>query len=366
VRLRQPVLVFSSRDGARESRADAQYLVSSIPGAELAPLEKGGGMAGWSGGSWFANKLLAFKRNAETRPATRPRRATPSGQPLGWMVALFALLTWGLRAGLGLLSLRPAFMTQVLPPLLGGLLPLLWFLLPRGLNPFVLLRFRAFRSRTVLLPTLLGAFLGAGCFALQAAGLPWRPPESPPPPGLVDSLPLAHAGQPYLTLARLASCLFVFALAENLWLVRRARGAVIGAALLFLLVPASWPDAAWLLPAAVASALLFAHELSVFAPLFLLVGEFFGSELPAAYLRAGEALRGGPGWVLALALLVGAAFLTALELTWPRGFGVEELYYTASLNRTARTFRWQPAGGLVLVLFSLLAATALVAGFLQL
>ena len=365
-RLRRPVLVFSSRDGIRASRADAQYLASSIPAAELAPLEKGGGMAAWSGGSWFANKLLAFKRSAERSPPVRPRRTTASGQPLGWMIVLFALLTWGLRAGLRLLELEPAFMQQVLPPLLGSLLPLLWFLLPRGLNPFALLRFRAFQARTVLLPTLIGALLGAAFFSLQTSGLSWKFPAFPPLPGLFDSLPLAHAGQPYLTLARLACVLFVFGLVQNLCLVRRARASVLWATLLFLLATLSWPDALWILPAAAASALLFAHELSIYAPAFLLAGEFFGSELPAAYLGANSALRGGPGWVLALALLVGAAFLTALDLTWKKEFDVETLYFSTSLNRTSRAYRWQPAGGVVLVIFTLLGAAGLVFVFLRL
>jgi hypothetical protein len=120
------------------------------------------------------------------------------------------------------------------------------------------------------------------------------------------------------------------------------------------------------LPAALAAALLFARELSIYAPLFLLAGVFFGSELPSAYLRVNGALGGAAGWVLALALLVGAAFLTALELTWKRGFDMETLYYASSLNKTARAYRWRPAGGSVLVLFSLLAAAGLVFGFLKL
>ena len=364
-RLRQPVLVFSARDAGAASRADSQYLASSIPGAELAQLEKGGGMAAWSGGSWFSNKLLSFKRNAEKSPQQRPRRATVSGQPLGWMIALFALLTWGLQAGLGLLRLEPGFMLRVLPPLLGSLLPILWFLPPRGLNPFTFLRFRAFRARTVLLPMLIGGLLGAGFFSLQASGLSWRPPVIPVLTGLFDSLPLAHAGRPYLFLALLASALFVFAFAQNLGMVRRLRASALAAVLLFLLVPLSWPDALWVLPAAVAAALLFAHELSVYAPLFLLAGVFFGSELPAAELRVTGALAGAAGWVLALALLVGAGFLTALALTWKKGFDVENLYYASSLNKTARLYRWRPAGGIVLVIFSLLAAAGLVFGFLR-
>ncbi len=138
----------------------------------------------------------------------------------------------------------------------------------------------------------------------------------------------------------------MFGLAQNLVPGAPPRAArALAAALLFLLVPLSWPDALWVLPAAAAAALLFAHELSIYAPLFLLAGEFFGSELPAAYLRANGALHGAPGWVLALALLVGAAFLTALELTWEKGFDVETLHFASSLNKTSRAYRWQPAVG---------------------
>jgi hypothetical protein len=164
----------------------------------------------------------------------------------------------------------------------------------------------------------------------------------------------------------LACALFVIGLAQNLCLMRRARGCSLWATLLFLLATLSWPDALWLLPAAAASALLFARELSIYAPAFLLAGEFFGSELLAAYLRAAGALRGGPGWVLALALLVGAIFLTAQALTWKKGFNAETLYFSTSLNKAGRVYRWRPAGGLVLVIFSLLGAAGLVFGFLRL
>jgi hypothetical protein len=158
----------------------------------------------------------------------------------------------------------------------------------------------------------------------------------------------------------------VFGLVRNLGLLRRAGASALWATLLFLLATLSWPDALWILPAAAASALLFAHDLSIYAPAFLLAGEFFGSELPAAYLGANGALKGSPGWVLALALLVGAAFLTALVLTWNKGFDMETLYFSTSLNRANRAYRWQPAGGVVLVIFTLLGAAGLVFGFLRL
>jgi pimeloyl-ACP methyl ester carboxylesterase len=364
-RLRLPVLIFSARDGSPKARSDARYLASSLPGAELALLEKGGGMAAWSGGSWFANKLLAFKRGSERASAKRPRRVTPGGQPLGWMIALFAALTLGLQAVLSVLRLEPPYMQQVIPPLLGSLLPILWLLLPRAFNPFTFLRFRAFRARTVILPALIGGLLGAAFYSFTSSGIPWRPTAPAGMPGLFDSLALAKPGRPFVFLALLAAAVFVFGAAQNLGMVRRRRGIAAAAAALFLLANLRWPEALWALPAAVAAALLFGHELSVYAPLFLLVGVFFGSGLPAAYLHPGDALAGATGRVLALALLVGAAFLTAQELTREKGFGSDTLYYASSLNKTARTYRWRPAAGIVLVIFSLIAAAALVLAFLQ-
>jgi hypothetical protein len=127
---------------------------------------------------------------------------------------------------------------------------------------------------------------------------------------------------------------------------------------LFALVPFSYPDLLWALPAAAAGALLFAHDLSVYSPLAIVAGAFFGSELPSAYLRDTGPLSGAPGWVLALVLLIGAAFLTALELTLSKGFSAEDLYFAASLNREERTYRWNPAVGVPLVILSLAAAGA--------
>jgi len=92
------------------------------PGAELAPLEKGGGMAAWSGGAWFANKLLsssATRRKARKNAAERHGERAAAGlddRPLH-------PAHWGLQAGLGLVRLEPGFVRQVLPPLLGSSCP---------------------------------------------------------------------------------------------------------------------------------------------------------------------------------------------------------------------------------------------------
>jgi hypothetical protein len=364
-RLRIPTLIASARDGSAPARADALYLAASLPAGELAILEEGGGMAAWSGSSWLANKLLAFKRNAEKAPQERARRRAQmvGGQPLAWMTVLFAALAWGLTWGLDRLNLQPGFTGKVLPPFLGALLPILWFLLPRRMNPFVLLRFRAFRAGTVLLPLAIGGFLGFGFFSLSAAGLAWRPPLTYP--AFLSSLPLGSPGRPYLFLALAFSILFLHGFLQSLLCLRRSRWRLALPLLLFVLVPLSFPDALWALPAAAASVLLFGHSLSVYSPLFLLAGVLFGSELPAPYPAIAAALGGAQGWVLALVLLIGAAFLTALLLTAKKGYAPDTLYYAESLNRDEKAYRWHASTGLVLVLFSLLAAVALVFALLK-
>jgi hypothetical protein len=364
-RLRVPALIASSRDGSPAARADALYLAANLPAGELAVLEEGGAMAAWSGSSWLANKLLAFKRGAEKAPQERTRRRSQmlSGQPAVWMTLLFAALAWGLTWALGRLDLQPQFMAQVLPPFLAGLLPLLWFLAPRRVKPFTLLRFRAFRAGTVLVPLLIGGLLGFGFFSLSAAGLSLRPPRAWP--AFLRSLPLGSPGRPYLFLARAFSLPFIHGFLQSLLALRRSRWRLALPLLLYLLAPLSFPDALWAAPAAVFSVLLFARSLSVFAPLFLLAGVLFGSELPVSYPAIAAALAGARGWVLSLVLLVGAAFLTAVLLTAKRMYSLQTLYYFDSLNRDERSYPWHTSAGVVLLIFSLLAAGGLLFAFLK-
>ena len=42
----------------------------------------------------------------------------------------------------------------------------------------------------------------------------------------------------------------------------------------------------------------------------------------------------------------------------------EDMYFSKTINREGRLFRWEPALGIVLVIFSLIAAAALIFGFL--
>jgi hypothetical protein len=364
-RLRVPALIASARDGSPAARADALFLAANLPAGELTALEEGGGMAAWSGSSWLANKMMAFKRGAERAPQERTRRRAQmaSGQPLAWMTLLFAALTWGLAWGLDQLAFQPDFAGKVLPTFLGALLPMLWFLLPRRMNPFILLRFRAFCAETVLLPLVIGGLLGCGFFSLSAAGLAWKPPNTYP--AFLFSLPLGSPGRPYLLLALAFQAIFVYGFLQSLLFLRRSRWRLALPLLLAVFVPLSFPDALWALPAAAASVLLFGHTLSVFAPLFLLAGVFAGSELPVRDPAIAAALGGARGWILALVLLIGAAFLTALLLTGKRTFSLETRYYGEDLNRDERPYPWRKSAGTVLVIFSLIGAGALVFALLR-
>ena len=364
-RLRVPALICSSRDGSPAARADALYLAGNLPGGELAVLEEGGAMAAWSGSSWLANKLLSFKRGAEKSPQERIRARSRmvSGQPLAWMTVLFTALAWGLTWALHRLALQPQFMAEVLPSFLAGLLPLLWFLLPRRIKPFTLLRFRGFRAGTVLAPLAIGGLLGLAFFSLSAAGLAWSPPRSWP--AFLRSLPLGSPGRPYLFLARAFALLFIHGFLQSLLFLRRSPWKRVLPLLLYVLVPLSFPDALWAVPAGVLSVLLFGRSLSVFAPLFLLAGLLFGSELPIPYPAVAAALSGAQGWILALVLLVGAVFLAAALLTGKRTYSLETLYYFDNLNRDEKAYRWRTNFGVVLVIFTLLAAGGLVFAFLR-
>jgi hypothetical protein len=279
-RQKTPILIFYSRDGSDYAHRDALYLQAALPAAESATIEKGGAWAPWFGGSWFANKLLSFKRTGEgkDRPAPRRRSRTLNGQPLGWMVAVFAILAVGLTGGLNLLRVQPDFMSHVIPPLLAGALPILWFLIPKKINPLSFFRFRGFSLRTVLLPlaigTLLGIFFRCLLLTVGDVSLPLSLP-----PSLVAVAPTKQGRLFHLGGMAVLS-LFVFGVAENLWVLRRSRLRILMPTLLFTLLPPSFPDILWRIPAGFAAAILFTGNLSIFSPLFLLAGFAAASELP--------------------------------------------------------------------------------------
>jgi hypothetical protein len=365
-RLKPPVLVFSGRDCPAPLRQDALYLRNSVPSAELAPLEKGGPWSAWISNRYFANKLLAHKRSSERqrerRAKGRSRRQTLAGQPLGWMAFLYMLLAWGLALGLDRLPVQPAYMARVLPPLLGGLLPILWLLAPRRLRLLRFLRFRGFVPRNILPPLVGGALLGAAfrCLLLSQGGL-----QLPALiPDVLLSLPPGAPGRTAALAAQAAAVLLVFGVAENLLVLRRSAGRILIPALLFVLVPLSYPDMLWQIPAGLGAALLFSRSLSLAPPLALLAGVIGAAEADPLFSAIPFSLEGVSGLVAAAAALAAAVLLALLPGRRRRGFSPGDLYYTVGMPGEEEGFRWRAGRGVVLVVFSLIAAAILVFGSL--
>lgn len=363
-RQKTPALIFYSRDGSDYARRDALFLQAALPTAESAAIEKGGAWAPWFGGSWFANKLLSFKRTGEgkNRPVPRRRSRTLNGQPLGWMVAIFALLAVGLTGGLSLLRFQPDFMSHVIPPLLAGVLPILWFLIPKKINPIRFFRFRGFSLRTVLLPPAVGTLLGiffrsllltVGDVSLPASLLP----------SFVAAAP-TNQGRLFQFAAMAVLSLFVFGVAENLWILRRSRLQILMPMLLFTLLPPSFPAILWRLPVGFAAAILFAGGLSIFSPLFLLAGFAVASELPLPFDLVPLSWQSYQGMVVTIGVLAAAILLSVFVGTSGKPVPPEEVYFSRTINRKDRLFRWEPGLGVVLVIFSLIAAGALIFGFI--
>ncbi len=367
-RQRIPMLIYYARDGGETTRRDVLYLQASTPGAETAALERGGAWAPWFGGTWFANKLLSFKRKADSRQgAVRRRTQTLNGQPLGWMLALFILLAGGLSAGSSLLRWQPDFMQRVIPPVLAGLLPILWFLIPKKVNPLAFLRFRAFSLPSTLLPLLLGALIGLYFQALTAT-LPALPLQWAILPGLGSDflyslLPEAE-GRLYELAALGVLTLFVFGVAENLWILRRSPLQILVPTVLFALLPPAFPDVLWRLPAGFIAAVLFAASLSIYSVLFLLAGFAAVSQLAVPLELLPVSWPGYQGAAVTIAVLALALLITVLAVTKAKEVSAEELYLRRSINREGRLLRWATGPGIVIVVFSLIGAAALAFGFL--
>ena len=319
------------------------------------------------GSRFFANKLLAHKKSSERleerRPPGRTVRQTLNGQPLGWMSLLFVAITWGLTLGLHRLTLEPGYMSRVLPAVLGSVLPMLWFLAPRNLGLARFLRFRAFRAPDILPPLAAGLLLGVYFRTLLVAAGGLHLPAGFP--AVLVSLTPGAAGRTGQLAAMGASFLFVFGVAENLLILRRAPGRLVVPALLFVLVPLSYPDLLWQVPAALGAALLFARTLSIAGPLALLAGLAAASEagwlyrlLPASLGRVGAVAAAG-------ATLAGMALLVLLPGRRETGYRAEDLYYPVGLAEEERGFRWRVSTGVVLVIFSLIAAAVGIFGFVR-
>jgi len=359
-----PVLVIYAKDGAVASRKDALFLQATVPAAETESIEKGGAWAAWFRHSAIGNRLLSFKRSVERKDRGLPRirSHTLSGQPLGWMVLLFALLAAGLSFASSLFRFQPDFMSRVIPPLLAGLLPIVWFLVPKKINPLAFFRFRYFSLQTAALPLATGALLGGFykslLLTLETVSIPFSPPS------YLISIAPGGSGR-ILELAGIAVIsLFVFGVAENLWVMRRSRLQILMPILLFTLLPPAFPDVLWKLPGGFAAAVLFAANLSLYSPLFLIAGFAAATQLPIPFERLPIAWGSIQGVAATILLLAAAILLTIFLGTRGRPVPPEDLYFEKTLNREGRLLQWSTSLGIILVVFSLIAASALVFGFL--
>jgi len=363
-RLKTPVLVLHSRDGSQSSRRDALYLQSTVPAVETVAVDRGGAWALWLRGTAIASRLLSFKRAAgnTNKPILRKRSRTLNGQPLGWMILVYTFLAAGLTLGSGRLRFQPDFMARVIPALLAGLLPILWFIIPKKINPIVFLRFRNFSIRTVVLPIAIGALLGVfyRSLILTVGKLIL---SMPLPPAVLSTAPGGKGRLLELAGITIAS-LFVFGVAENLLVLRRSRLQVLLPALLFTLLPPAFPDILWKLPMGFVAAVLFAAGMSIYAPLILLAAFAALSELPLPIDRLPISWHSAQG-VAATITVLAAAILPAVSAgTSGKPLPPEELYFSGTIHADARLLRWQTSLGIVLVVFSLIAAAAFVFSFL--
>jgi hypothetical protein len=132
----------------------------------------------------------------------------------------------------------------------------------------------------------------------------------------------------------------------------------------FALVPASWPDLLWRLPAALLAGALFLRSLSIFAPLLLIAGIGLGAELAALWSwPALQPLQGGPALPVAAGCAAAAVALGLLLGGRGRPLPAAGRYFAGTLVQ--RPLRWEAALGIVLVVFSTIAAVAAVFLFLQ-
>jgi pimeloyl-ACP methyl ester carboxylesterase len=363
-RLKTPALVYSSRDGGKAAGTDALYLQSTLPAAETVTVERGGPWVAWFHHSAIAGGLLSFKRRAQSGEGIPPRKRshTLNGQPLGWMVLVFAVLAAGLTFGAGQLRFQPPYISGVIPPLLAGLLPILWFIVPRKINPLAFLRFRGLSLPSVLLPLVTGTLLGAffRCLLLTLAEVP-LPTNLP---GFLVSAPPGSPGRPAVLAGIAMAGVFVFAVAENIWMMRRSRLQILMPALLFTLLPPAFPDILWRLPAGFAASVLFACGPSIYAPLFLIAGFGAASELPLPFLRLPIDWGSVQGVGVTLALLAGAIALTVLPGTTGKPAPPTELYLAETVNREGRLPRWNTSLGVVLIVFSLIVAAGFAFSFI--
>jgi len=360
-----PTLILYSRDGAEAVRRCALYLQATLPAAEIGTIEKGGAWGAWFHHSAIANRLLSFKRRAEGkgRSYARKRSQTLSGQPLGWMVLTFAVLAAGLTLGADRFRFQPDFMSRVIPPLLAGLLPILWFVVPKKINPIAFLRFHRFSLRATLLPLVIGAVLGT--FYRSLLLTMGKGSLFPDLPAFLISVAPGGGGR-ILELAGIAIAgLFVFGVAENLWVLRQSGLQVLLPTVLFTLLPPAFPDVLWKLPAGFAASVLFSAGPSIYCPLFLIAGFGAATELPLPLDQLPITWGGIQGVAVTITLLAAAVLLTVFLGTGGKPIPPEEFYFAGTINREGRLLHWDINIGIVMVVFSLIASAVLIFAFIS-
>ena len=304
-----------------------------------------------------------------------PRAPSLPALPVGWVAVAALVIGWALAFLSARLTFRPEYMGRVLPLLIASLLPLLWFLLPRGVPPGPLFRLDRGGGAAAPLGALAGLLFGGaaalGLRLLAEDGVLGRLLPLPPGgfvPAALGSLAPGAPGRPWLALAVLLSALPAIALPGNLLRLRRAPGRVLLPALLFALLPPLWPDLAWKLPLGLGAAFLFARTLSFWPPLALIAGFELAAGALASLLAADrlppEAARillepaTGPATAL---LLAGLGLLCLLGSPRRAPPPPARLYPPV---RPAG-YRWHTGWGVVSVILSSFAAAVLTVGFLQ-
>ena len=260
-------------------------------------------------------------------------------------------------------------MKWVVPPFLGSVLPMLWLLFPRKLNPLRYLRFRGFNAGNLFLPLITGALFGLAytSFLDTYGGSPRLPMELPP--YLISLLPGAE-GRLYSFLSLFFFALFVFGFVENVLVIRRSGFQVFLPFLLFALIPPSVPDVLWRLPVALFLALIFRKRLSIFVPLFMLTGIYLGSEFPLRYTQVLSPPFLDPRYAVtpyftAIILIILAAAKAILNTASLKTVDSSVRYFIGTLNRPERRYRWEIGIGIVLLIFSIVMALILIGGFIR-
>jgi hypothetical protein len=273
------------------------------------------------------------------------------------MILLFAVLAAGLTLASDSFRFQPEFIPRVLPALLAGILPILWFVIPKKVNPLIFLRLNHISLRTAGLALAAGALLGVffRSLLLTLSSVPIAPLL----PEFLHSLPPGGRGRLLELAGILGAGLFAFGVAGNLLVMRRSSLQILLPTLLFALLPPGYPDILWKLPVGFTAAVLFAADCSLLSPLLLIIAFALTSELGIPLLRLPVAWQGIQGVAVTTLLLGAAIVLAVIPGTGGRAPSGERLYFSGTINREGQPLLWSPNIGIVIVIFSLIGAAGL-------